>query len=90
MNDRPETGVIRFGKDWEAVIIRGDQSMGYVSSLKRLFAALPKKKILTFDRKIVEDLIGLLESSNIHSKLHCKEYVQKCKPWKDCTSEESD
>jgi len=89
MGDRPETGVIKFGKDWEAVLIRGDSAFAFSKSLKKILSKLVKSKSLDYDRKIVEDLAGLLESSNVHSKLYYAEYVQKCKPWKECVDEES-
>ena len=87
---RPETGCMKFGKDFPGVFIRGDNAFNFANSLKRVIAKLPNDKASKIDKKILEELSTLFESSNTRSKLYYEDYVQKCKPWNECKDEKSD
>ena len=69
---RIETGVVRFGKDWPGVFIRGDKCMEYAIVLNHLIPALSTVATdLLLEVEFIEDLKelqALLASSHIQSE----------------------
>lgn len=64
-NERVETGPVQFNEDWPGVFIRGDNCFGYRLAL----AGLRDGEQDPFQMGTLHDLIDLLDSCNLNTKL---------------------
>lgn len=67
-NPRVETGPLQIDDDWPGVFIRGDQSLNFANTLRKILQVLPTDrdnfKTIVF-RSATENLIELLESCHV-------------------------
>jgi len=87
MSDRPETGPLKFGEDWQGLFIRGDNAAYYGLLLGNVLAHMESKKTLAefpdlLAKQYLQDLLHLLLSCNEFSDK--KREPQQLKDFAEC------
>lgn len=77
---RAETGVMRFGKDWPGVFIRGDNAFHFSETLRGVLNGNDHQ----IARRILRGLADLLSSSNVHSGLFPGAVPQTLRAFRAC------
>lgn len=81
---RVQTGIVMFKYkdeeiDWPGVFIRGDDAFMFVNALKTVLNTINDDELsvtLKYYKDTYENLIHLLESSNINNENHKKDKIQ--------------
>lgn len=84
MDNRAETGVMRFDGDWRGVFIRGDNAFGYAMYLKAVLESSEPESTLKMYSAGLRGLLGLLLSSDERNK---DVPTQRMRPYDHCTAE---
>ncbi len=67
MNERAETGPMRFGDDWNGVFIRGDNALMFAMALRRELSKPASGPMDLMNAAMLEGLANTLASVHQHS-----------------------
>lgn len=81
---RVETGTIKFGEDWPATILRGDNAVYYGQKLSYLLDKIAEQNtnVNFIELLILRGLANLLINADV--RLNKDEVNFKCKPIEEC------
>lgn len=79
---RMETGTIRFGNDWQGIVIRGDDCAKFICSLKRHLLKADDHSVQMYGKQLIELLERCQDGKDVVADNTMKEYTE-------CLKEES-